>query len=219
MAHRAPLSHPLAHASKRPDNHTQRHTGTGPGSPGLPNGPPGATQHPEARRAVTSKGLSTQARLPPRPGTASRSAGKGNCRQPGGQRSHSSTCTCSCARGRSSACAWVPNTTRLNVMPAHGWGAGVAGGGQVKAAMGPNREKNGVSYNDPLLNPSVDHAELIATFKRAEADAAHKRGLINKAAQKGPKAIQAAADTAARADKRRDTFAKKLRALGVTLGG
>ena len=69
------------------------------------------------------------------------------------------------------------------------------------------------------MKPPVAHADLIATFKRAEADAAHKRGLINKAAQKGPKAIQAAVDTAARADKRRDAFAKKLRALGVTLEG
>jgi enoyl-CoA hydratase/carnithine racemase len=65
------------------------------------------------------------------------------------------------------------------------------------------------------MNPPVAHAELIATFKRAEADAAHKRGLIHKAAQKGPKAIQAAVETAARAEKRRDAFAKKLRALGV----
>lgn len=69
------------------------------------------------------------------------------------------------------------------------------------------------------MKPPVTHAELIATFKRAEADAAHKRRLINKVAQKGPKAIQAAVDTAARAEKRRDTFAKKLRALGVTLEG
>lgn len=69
------------------------------------------------------------------------------------------------------------------------------------------------------MKPPVAHAELIATFKRAEADAAHKRGLINKLAQKGPKAIQAAVDTAARADKRRDAFAKKLQALGVTLEG
>jgi len=69
------------------------------------------------------------------------------------------------------------------------------------------------------MKPPVAHAELIATFKRAEADAAHKRGLINKVAQKGPKAIQAAVDTAARADKRRDAFAKKLQALGVTLEG
>lgn len=67
------------------------------------------------------------------------------------------------------------------------------------------------------VNPSVAHAELIATFKRAEADAAHKLGLIKAAAQKGPKAVQAAADTAAKAVKRRDSYAKKLDTLGVSL--
>lgn len=69
------------------------------------------------------------------------------------------------------------------------------------------------------MNRPLAHAELIATCKRAEADAAHKLGLINKVAQKGPKAIQAAVDTAARAEKRRDAFAKKLKALGVILEG
>lgn len=67
------------------------------------------------------------------------------------------------------------------------------------------------------MNPSVAHAEIIATFKRAEADAAHKFGLIKVAAKKGPKAIQAAVDTAAKAEKRRDSYAKKLDALGVSL--
>jgi enoyl-CoA hydratase/carnithine racemase len=67
------------------------------------------------------------------------------------------------------------------------------------------------------VNPSVAHAELIATFKRAEADAAHKFGLIKAAAQKGPKAVQAAAETAAKAAKRRDSYAKKLDSLGVCL--
>ena len=65
------------------------------------------------------------------------------------------------------------------------------------------------------MNPSLAHAELIATFKRAEADAAHKFGLIQAAAHKGPKAIQAATETAAKAAKRRDSYAKKLEALGV----
>lgn len=65
------------------------------------------------------------------------------------------------------------------------------------------------------VNPSLAHAELIATFKRAEADAAHKFGLIQAAAHKGPKAIQAATETAAKAAKRRDSYAKKLEALGV----
>jgi len=65
------------------------------------------------------------------------------------------------------------------------------------------------------VNPSLAHTELIATFKRAEADAAHKFGLIHAAAHKGPKAIQAATETAAKAAKRRDSYAKKLEALGV----
>jgi enoyl-CoA hydratase/carnithine racemase len=67
------------------------------------------------------------------------------------------------------------------------------------------------------VNPSVVHAELIATFKRAQADAAHKFGLIQAAAQKGPKAVQAATETAAKAAKRRDSYAKKLDTLGVSL--
>ena len=65
--------------------------------------------------------------------------------------------------------------------------------------------------------PPFAHAELIATFKRAEADAAHKFGLITAAAKKGPKAVQAATDTAAKATKRRDSYAKKLHTFGVRL--
>lgn len=67
------------------------------------------------------------------------------------------------------------------------------------------------------MKAAVAHAELIATYQRAKADAAHKCGLISAAARKGPKAIQAAVDTAARAEKRRDSFAKKLSALGVVI--
>ncbi len=68
-----------------------------------------------------------------------------------------------------------------------------------------------------MTHTMTDHAELIATFRRAEADAAHKTGLIKVVEKKGPKAIQAAVDTAAKAVKRRDSFAKKLQALGVKL--
>ena len=67
------------------------------------------------------------------------------------------------------------------------------------------------------MNPPTAHAELIATFRRSEADAAHKLGLIKAAAHKGPKAIQAATETAAKAAKRRYSFAKKLGDLGVNL--
>ena len=65
------------------------------------------------------------------------------------------------------------------------------------------------------MNPSPTHAELIATYRRAEADAAHKFGLIKAAEKKGPKAIQTAIETAAKAAKRRDSFEKKLDVLGV----
>ena len=66
-------------------------------------------------------------------------------------------------------------------------------------------------------NQPVSHAELIATFRKAQAEAAHKFGLIQSVANKGPKAIQAAVKTAAKAAKRRDAYAKKLSALGVDL--
>ena len=65
------------------------------------------------------------------------------------------------------------------------------------------------------MNQPVAHAELIATYKRAEADAAHKAGLIKAVATKGPKAIQAAVKTAAKAAKRRDSYARKLAKSGV----
>ncbi len=68
-----------------------------------------------------------------------------------------------------------------------------------------------------MTNTMTDHAALIATFRRAEADAAHKTGLIKVVEKKGPKAIQTAVETAAKAVKRRDSFAKKLQALGVQL--
>lgn len=67
------------------------------------------------------------------------------------------------------------------------------------------------------MTQSIAHSDLIAAFRRAEADALHKSGLILVVAKKGPKAIQAAMDTAAKAEKRKDSFAKKLIALGVDL--
>ena len=67
------------------------------------------------------------------------------------------------------------------------------------------------------MNKSVPHAKLIATFRRAEVDAAHKFGLIKVVGNKGPRAINAAVDTAEIAAKRRDSYAKKLCDLGVIL--
>ena len=69
------------------------------------------------------------------------------------------------------------------------------------------------------MNQSVAHAELIATFRRAQVDAAHKFGLIKAVEKKGLRAMQAAIDTAEKAAKRRDSYAKKLNAVGVSLKG
>lgn len=81
----------------------------------------------------------------------------------------------------------------------------------------PRSEENGALDNEVPVSPTHPHAELIACLKRAQADAARKFGLIQAAAKKGPGAIQAAADTAAKAAKRRDSYAQKLKALGVDL--
>lgn len=64
---------------------------------------------------------------------------------------------------------------------------------------------------------TTDHAKLIATYQRAAADAAHKLALTKVAASKGPKAIQAAVDAAAKAVKRRDSYAAKLAQVGVSV--
>ncbi len=65
------------------------------------------------------------------------------------------------------------------------------------------------------MNPTPTPTALLAAFHRAQADAAHKFSLIKTVEKKGPKAIAAAVDTAAKAAKRRDAYAKKLQALGV----
>ena len=67
------------------------------------------------------------------------------------------------------------------------------------------------------MSQPIAHAELIATYRRAQAEAAHKFGLIKGVMAKGPKAIQAAVDTAAKAAKRRDSYAAKLAELGVDI--
>ena len=81
----------------------------------------------------------------------------------------------------------------------------------------PGKREKGALNNEVRVNQAVVHADLIATYKRAQAEAAHKFGLIKTVAAKGPKAIQAAVDTAAKAAKRRDSYAAKLTGLGVDL--
>jgi enoyl-CoA hydratase/carnithine racemase len=77
--------------------------------------------------------------------------------------------------------------------------------------------ENKAYHNEAPVHHSAPHADLLATYRRAEAEAAHKFGLIQAAAKKGPVAIQKATETATKAAKRRDSYAKKLTALGVDL--
>jgi hypothetical protein len=75
---------------------------------------------------------------------------------------------------------------------------------------------------EPQLLVSVKNAENSSLHNKALVDpsvleAAHKMGLIKALAKKGPKAIRTAVETAAKATKRRNSYAKKLEALGMIL--
>ena len=89
--------------------------------------------------------------------------------------------------------------------------------GRLQGLSARKNAENSALNNEVFVNQSVAHAELIATFRRAEVEAARKFGLIKAAENKGPKAIQAAIETAVKAAKRRDSYAKKLNVLGVIL--
>ena len=70
---------------------------------------------------------------------------------------------------------------------------------------------------DFFVQATHPHAELIATYRRAAAEAAHKYSLIKAVEKKGPKAIAAAVDTSVKAAKRRDSYAKKLAEMGISI--
>jgi hypothetical protein len=86
----------------------------------------------------------------------------------------------------------------------------------VKRSLAISGENSALLTEVPVNQP-IAHAQLIAAFKRAQADAAHKQVLIQTVAQKGPAAIKAAVETAAKAEKRRATWAKKLIEVGVNV--
>lgn len=67
------------------------------------------------------------------------------------------------------------------------------------------------------MNQPIAHAELIASYRKAAADAATKAGKVQAAASKGPAVAKSASDTAAKAARRRDVLATKLAKLGVVL--
>ncbi|WP_238347590.1 hypothetical protein [Comamonas piscis] len=68
------------------------------------------------------------------------------------------------------------------------------------------------------MNPSPEHAEMIASYQKLVAEVNKKTALVRVASLKGPQAMRAAAETAAKAERRRDVLASKLAALGVVLG-
>ena len=71
--------------------------------------------------------------------------------------------------------------------------------------------------DEVFVNKSIARVKLISTFRSAEVEANYKFGLIKSAGNKGPKAIQAAIETAVKAAKRRDSYAQKLNVLGAIL--
>ncbi|QMV75760.1 hypothetical protein HS961_12810 [Comamonas piscis] len=59
---------------------------------------------------------------------------------------------------------------------------------------------------------------MIASYQKLVAEVNKKTALVRVASLKGPQAMRAAAETAAKAERRRDVLASKLAALGVVLG-
>ena len=87
----------------------------------------------------------------------------------------------------------------------------------VKGDEYQKAQKIAYSNTEVPVNSLHPHADLIAAFQRAQAHAAHKFSLIQVVAKKGPRAIQTAIETSGKAAKRRDSYAKKLKVLGVVL--
>lgn len=67
------------------------------------------------------------------------------------------------------------------------------------------------------MNPSHEHAELIASYHKLVAEVDKKTALVRAASLKGPQALKAATATADKAARRRDVLASKLAKLGVVL--
>lgn len=65
------------------------------------------------------------------------------------------------------------------------------------------------------MNPLEAHSELLASYRKVAAEALNKQQLIKAAAGKGPKAIQTASETAAKAVRRRNVLEVKLEQLGI----
>lgn len=60
------------------------------------------------------------------------------------------------------------------------------------------------------------HADLLNRYRKAAAEAAQKEQLVRVVAAKGPRAIQLASETAAKAVRRRKALETQLEQLGIT---
>lgn len=67
------------------------------------------------------------------------------------------------------------------------------------------------------MNPTNQHAALIANFRKLEAQAKDKLAVAVAAVSKGPSTAKACNDTATKAQRRRDVAAAKLAKHGVQL--
>jgi hypothetical protein len=76
----------------------------------------------------------------------------------------------------------------------------------------------GCKKQGSAVNPSHEHAELIASYQKLVAEVDKKTALVRAASLKGPQAIKAATETAAKAARRRDVLATRLAKLGVDVG-
>lgn len=67
------------------------------------------------------------------------------------------------------------------------------------------------------MTQSIEHAELIASYRKLDAETKKKMTMVVAAASKGPGAIKSTSETAAKAKRRRDVVAAKLAKFGVVL--
>jgi len=60
------------------------------------------------------------------------------------------------------------------------------------------------------------HGDLLARYRKVAAEASQKEQLVRVVAAKGPRAIQLASETAAKAVRRRKVLESQLEQLGIT---
>lgn len=67
------------------------------------------------------------------------------------------------------------------------------------------------------MNQPIEHAALIASYRKLDAETKKKMTMVVASAGKGPGTIKSTTETAEKAKRRRDVVAAKLAKLGVVL--